>query len=141
MNAIGIVSCVGFLCLLMTSGVAARWLDGRRSGWDRLGRRYPAGRAPWAGSAWTSVCVNGHWYRADVRIGGGGIRIGLPGVFRPYHRPLLLPWDDVEADDGHGAGFLAMDIGQVGKVTVTGSAADRAERVLARARQRNASSW
>ena len=148
MNALGIASCLGFVCLLLGGGVLARWWDGRRSGWGRLGRRYPAGRRSAgrrpAGAAFkrASVRLNGRWYHdtADVRIGGGGILVSLPPVFRPYHPPLLLPWDDVTADETTTGGTLPLAIGDCADVLLTGRAAATAARVLARRHSRNTSS-
>ncbi len=143
MNAIGIVSCLGFLCLLLAAGVAARWWDGRRSGWGRLGQRYPAGRrTTGAAFARASVRLNGRWYHetADVRIGGGGILVRLSPVFRPYHPPLLLPWDDVTADESALGDTLPLAIGDGASVLLTGPAAATAARVLARRHSRNTSS-
>jgi hypothetical protein len=142
-NAIGIVSCVGFVALLVAGGWLSRYRDGQISGWDRLGRRYPAGPGPvGAGFTRVSVCLNGRWYNdsADVRIGGGGLRVCLPSVFRPYHRPLLLPWDDMAAGDTTIDGQLPLAVGDSGTITLTGRAAERAARVLARCHSRNSSS-
>ena len=135
MNAIGIVSCVGFVALLVCHGLLAHWRAARRSRWDRLGRRYPAGGRP-VGVRFprATIRINGRPYPeyADIRIGGGGLRIGLPPLFRPFHPPLLLPWDDLTPADVTPDGDLPLAIEDSAEVRLSGPAAQAAVRVLAR---------
>ena len=144
MDAIGIVSCVGFVAVLFGWGLAARGLTARRSGWRRLSRRYPAGR-PSAGLrfARATVRVNGTWYRdhLDVCVNGAGIRLSVPPAFRPFHPPVFVPWDDVApahatpdqepdaTDDGQA---VVSPSGSTVSLTLTGPAAHTAQRALAR---------
>ena len=135
MNAIGIVSCFGFVVLLLGLGVAARCWRSRRSGWLALGHRYPAGpRVTPHHFGQATARINGLFYsrQLDISFSGAGMRIAYELPLRAFHPPMFVPWDDVTPDAVQLDGTLPLHVGDSAEITLTGQAAVAAGSLLAR---------
>ena len=136
MNELGIGCCVGFFLAVLAKEVAGLWLSARRSGWRCLADRYPGT----AGASGTVVdCrvrVGDRWCPSFVTVVVGGAGLGLavrPLLGRPFHKPVLVPWDDltVVRDDWDGDD-LPLRAGDVAFVRLTGAAVPLVTRGLVR---------
>ncbi len=136
MNFFGIACCVGFFVAMGLGILAAQWVDARRSGWAGLGRRYRIGRRDGGRLfAVATVRVNRRWYveRVDVTLSARGILLQLRVPVRPFHRPVLVPWDDVEYVGLSARAELIVRLGDQSEATFTGLAAAELVRFLRRA--------
>lgn len=135
MSPVVFIWCAALVVVLALRGVVGQWLHARASGWARLSRRYPAGGARGARRFDRAVIrVQAHWYHLTptVEVGGAGIRVAMRPVYRPFHPPVFIPWDDIAADPLGDDGTLQLQAGESGRLTLTGRAARAASALVAR---------
>ena len=135
MDSVVVVWTVSFITLLGLKGVAGQWLHARASGWPRLSRRYPTdGRRRCRNFERTVIRVQSHWYHQAPVVGvdGVGIRLTMQRVFRPFHPPVFIPWDDVSAGDLTADGTLPLRVGESSQLLLTGPVARAVSGLLAR---------
>jgi hypothetical protein len=139
MNAIGIVSCIGFFALVVSVQVLLQWLDARSSAWGSMARRYPASSRADAKELSGRLWMNGRCYAgtSTVAVEGAGLRVEMESpVARLFHPPIFIPWDDItvisEADDASGNAsdidpaepdMLALRVGDSKSIVLTARAA------------------
>ena len=126
MSGLGIGCCCGFVLLLMLEEVGLRYVAARRSGWLRLAGRYPAPSHRATPAVERPVRVGDQWSRSPVTLTVTGTGLGLsvrPLLGRPFHRPVLIPWDDLTIVwDDWGNGTLPLRAGDAAFVRLTGPA-------------------
>ena len=139
MNLIGIGCCIGFVLLVIAREIASLWLASRRSGWRRLADRYPGPPGRPGGAVECRVRVGDRWCPSCVTVVVTGAGLGLsfgPLLARPFHRPVLVPWDDLTfvRDDWDGD-ELPLRVGDVAFLRLTGAAVPLAAGHLNRQRR------
>ncbi len=123
--------------------MAGQWLHARASGWTRLSRRYPPDGVRGATQFDRAVVrVQAHWYHLTprVEVDGAGIRLTMRRLYRPFHPPVFIPWDDITAGALADDGTLQLQVGESGQLTLTGRAA-RATSSLVNRRARGTGQW
>jgi hypothetical protein len=75
----------------------AAWI----SGWRRLAFQYAA-TSPFGGDVarFLSARIQFTNYSGVLKLAASetGMYLALIGVYRPFHRPLLIPWSEIEAE-------------------------------------------
>jgi hypothetical protein len=143
MNALGISCCVAFFVIVACQAILLQWHYSRRGNWRWLERRYPAPAAEHPGRGYVflnvTMRVNQHWYcpvsRLSLTSAGLTISMHTP-LLRCFHRPFLIPWDDVTVSGQDADGSLLLDVGDSTKLTLTGNAALGTHRLMERIAQR-----
>ena len=78
------------------------------SGWSRLARRFSDER-PFSGKTnrFVSARIGMANYNGVLVVGAdaSGLYLRTARIFRPFHRPLRIPWAEVRADRGGGEDF------------------------------------
>ena len=74
------------------------WLIGLMSGWQGLARRFEDHRLPPAMQSVGRARLGISKYSGVLRIGASprGLHLAIMILFRPGHRPLCIPWEQVE---------------------------------------------
>lgn len=74
------------------------------TGWQNLARHYHH-PYPFAGKIHRMQSIFTRWgrYSAVMNIGvsESGLYLVPMMIFRPFHKPLLIPWDEIEAEEAH----------------------------------------
>jgi hypothetical protein len=86
---------VGMWCLV-------EWILSRASGWQELAERFHD-RGTFRGRRYRfrSGRMNGVWFRMCLNVGMNehGLHLVPTLLFRPFHRPLLIPWGEIELEN------------------------------------------
>ena len=137
MSAMGILCCVAFFVIVACQGILLHWHYARHSNWRWLNARYPAPAIEPTGQrpvfADVTIRVNQHWYCrvGRVTLNPAGLQVEMPApLLRLFHRPLLIPWDDVTLRGLSSDGSLLLDAGDSTSLTLTGRAALETQRLL-----------
>lgn len=99
---------------LLIAGVVLAWiafwiavvrLIARFGGWRRLAEAYPVDRLAFEGTRFTlqsAVLRRFVSYSCAITFTAGrdGLLLTVMWMFRPGHRPILLPWSDLSATSG-----------------------------------------
>jgi hypothetical protein len=143
MNALGIFCCIAFFVIVACQVILLQWHYSRHSNWKWLKQRYPAPASRPAGRHHVfmnvTMRVNQHWYCPVSRVvlTSGGLMVSMhTPIFRLFHKPLLIPWDDVTVYGQEPDGSLLLEVGDSTKLTLTGTAALGTHRLLERIAQR-----
>lgn len=139
MNAMGILFCVAFFAFCACQRIVLHWYFARRSNWRWLMHRYPAPTIDLVGRRRAfydaTIRVNQHWYCrvAHITLNSAGLRIEMPApLLRLFHRPVLIPWDDVSMHGLSPDGSLRLQAGDSTSLVFTGKAALGTHRFLER---------
>lgn len=78
------------------------WINSYLTGWRRLAQNYHH-PYPFTGPLDRFQTINTRWGRYSHAVNIGVTESGLylvpVLVFRPFHKPLLIPWQDIEVEE------------------------------------------
>lgn len=86
------------------------WIASRASGWQRMARRFGS-PGPFASVGervrFTSAQIGWANYSGalDLRVSASGVYLATMWMFRPFHLPLFVPWNEIEV---HPARWLGV---------------------------------
>lgn len=81
--------------------ILVTWIASRASGWHRVARRF-GGVGPFASAGeevrFASAQIGWSNYSAalNLRASASGLFLATVAVFRPFHPPLFVPWNEIE---------------------------------------------
>lgn len=86
------------------------WFGSRVCGWRRLAEAYPSTSEFNCETRPTSARVGSCTYNGILNVGASeaGLYLIPALIYRPFHPPLLIPWDDIDANV-HRARFAICD--------------------------------
>jgi len=143
MSDTALLVCVVICVMAPCQAIVLHWHYSRHSTWRGLKHRYPAPSSEPTGRHHVflnvSIRVNQHWYCPVSRLvlTSAGLMIAMRApLLRLFHKPLLIPWDDITIGGTDSDGSLHLEVGDSTKLTLTGTAALGTNRLLDRISQR-----
>jgi len=89
------------------------WVLSVASGWRRLAKRFDApSLAPADAHRLGSVFIGAVRYNGVLRlaIDHRGMFLSPYPIFRPFHRPLLVPWSEIQIEEATGRTFAGWQL-------------------------------
>lgn len=105
-SEIWILSTVGFAAFFVLIWCFVLWVLGFASGWRRLAQQY-GDITMFTGdtSRFKSARIGTVNYNGALVLGATdmGLYLALIGIFRPFHRPMFIPWGEIQSEPFQGA--------------------------------------
>ncbi len=105
-SEIGVLFAVGFAVFFVLIWCFVLWVVSLVSGWRRLASRF-GDTSMFSGdvTAFGSARIGLANYSATLIVGASdeGLYVVPMRIFRPFHRPLFIPWTETEAESRGGA--------------------------------------
>ncbi len=105
-SEIWILSAVGFVVFFVSIWCFVLWVMALASGWRRLAQQY-GDTTMFTGeiSRFKSARIGMVNYNGAIGLGATdmGLYLELIGIFRPFHRPMFVPWSEIQTEPFPGA--------------------------------------